>query len=94
MFKNTNTTAKNNQYLWANLVTVLPSTPERIGRRTMIYKTVSNIKLALAVHQVQDVYICHQPYFKWILVCIYGHEDRIMLKTGKGLSYGGAIRKV
>ena len=33
-----NTTAKNNQTLRANLGTVLPITPERIGKRPRIYQ--------------------------------------------------------
>ena len=50
---------KHNQALQANLGTVLPSTSEKIGGRTRIYHQVSNIKLPLAVHQGQDLYIWH-----------------------------------
>ena len=55
--KNVNPTTKQNQYLWDDLGTVIPSTPEQIGGRPRIYHQVSDIQLLLAVHQVQDVYV-------------------------------------
>ena len=53
--KNINTTAKLNQYLWANMGTVLHRNPELIGRRNMIYQTVYNLLLPLDVHQGHHV---------------------------------------
>ena len=67
MLKDINTTAKQNQALWDNLGTEIPRTPERIGGRPRINKTVTNIQSTLDVHQGQDVYIWNQPYFKWLL---------------------------
>ena len=57
---------KYNQALWANLGTVLPITPDLIGWIPRIYHQVANIKLPLAIHKVQDVYIWHQSYLKWL----------------------------
>ena len=86
--------AKHNQYTQANLGTVLPITPERIGGRHRIYQTVVNIQLPLDFHQGQDVYIWHRLYFKWLLLCSYGHEDHILPKAGKRIAYGGILQKV
>ena len=83
MFKNINNTAKPNQYLWDNLGTVLPRTPEKIVGIPRIYQTVANIKFPLTIHQGKYVYIWHWPHLKWILFCSYGHEDHIMPKTSK-----------
>ena len=53
-----------NQYLWANLRTELPSTPERIEGRPIIYHQVTNTQFPLAVHKGQDVYIFSRTFFK------------------------------
>ena len=59
MFKNINTTAKNNQALWDNLGILLYKTQEQIGGRYRIGQTFTNMKYTLAVNQGQDVYIFH-----------------------------------
>ena len=50
-----NPMAKNNQTLRGSLVTVLPSTPKRLGGIPRIYHQVANIQLPLAVRQGQYV---------------------------------------
>ena len=74
--------------------TVLPSTPERIVGRPIIYQTVANIKFPLAVHQGQKIYIWHRSYFKCLLFYSYGNEDHILPKTGKRRAYIGVLQKV
>ena len=83
MFENINTTENNNQALRANIDTFIPSTLERILGIPRIYQTVANVKLHFSVHQVQDMYILHLPYFKFLLLFSYGHEYHILPNTRK-----------
>ena len=81
--KKVNPTEKHNQDLWDNLRTLLPSNLERIGGRPIIYHHFLDIQLPLAVHQVQDVYICNLPYIKWLLFLSHGNENLVLSDTSK-----------
>ena len=83
MFKNVNSTEKCNQALRVNLGTVLPSTPERIVGRLIIYHQFTNIQFPLDVQQGKDVYIWNRPYFKWLLFAVMAMRTILFMIQGR-----------